>query len=871
MKDRAMKITVYEQNAVSREQEPVTVGVPCAKGWLNKNEAIQLLDNTGAIISSQVAPLAFWGDGTVKWMLLDFVVSITRNSVTTLTLKKCNDPESKDGVTVEIVEKGIKVNSGIAEFYVKTDCFALLSKIAFEKESVLDSKQQCILVDQNDAEYRPIVSDSTVEVNGPLRTVVKLNGKFSKEEKKICNFEVRLHFYSGKSYVKIDFTLINLNPSQHMGGLWDLGDPGSVLFKDLSLYFKLPGDTPGKISFCSESNETMKDVTGDHLEIYQDSSGGVNWQSETHLNSKGEIPVSFNGYKITIDKHEKIKKQGRANPIVSLTNEQNGISAGIAHFWQNFPKAIESHDNQLVLRLFPGQYNDLYELQGGERKTHTMYLDFTGNKDALNWIHKPLRPVVPRKNYADSGAIPYMSSCSFEEDAQYDVLLKGSITGSQSFFEKREVVDEYGWRNFGEVYADHEAIGHTGEMPFVSHYNNQYDQIYGFLKEFIASGEPKWFELMDDLATHVYDIDIYHTSGDRPGYNYALHWHTNHYLEAKSCTHRSFSKGHLDKYDPQFYGGGPSMEHCYASGFMYHHFLTGDPRSRESVHGLAEWICKTMVKEDCILGVLFDVKKKLPIWKRVVAGEKIRSDRYPFTRGSGNAISALLDAFTLTHEARFLEKAEEIIRGCVHPCDTIESRNLLNAELGWSYNVLLQAFGKYLDLKNEIEQLDEMYDYTQQSLLQYARWMFNNEYPYLEKKEELEFPNETWPAQDLRKSCVFYFAAKHSNGTEREKFLNKALYFHKYTIQKINEFDTKLLARPIALIMQNRWMYSYFSEHPESSCHIISQPQKFIRQDEFWTKLSILKYLTGSAIHSLKRFSLKNERHWLDCRRCKHA
>ncbi len=45
--------------------------------------------------------------------------------------------------------------------------------------------------------------------------------------------------------------------------------------------------------------------------------------------------------------------------------------------------------------------------------------------------------------------------------------------------------DEYGWRHFGDLYADHEAVGHSGETPRVAHYNNPYDVIYGAIFQWL--------------------------------------------------------------------------------------------------------------------------------------------------------------------------------------------------------------------------------------------------------------------------------------------------------------------------------------------------------------------------------------------------
>ena len=45
-------------------------------------------------------------------------------------------------------------------------------------------------------------------------------------------------------------------------------------------------------------------------------------------------------------------------------------------FWQNFPLAMEAGDAAVTVRLFPRQSAAPHELQGGERKTHEIWLTF---------------------------------------------------------------------------------------------------------------------------------------------------------------------------------------------------------------------------------------------------------------------------------------------------------------------------------------------------------------------------------------------------------------------------------------------------------------------------------------------------------------
>src|SRR6185295_10147664 len=197
------------------------------------------------------------------------------------------------------------------------------------------------------------------------------------------------------------------------------------------------------------------------------------------------------------------------------------------------------------------------------------------------WLRTPCTATLDPAWYAAAGAVAYLSPASACDDVKYRELIQAAIDGPDSFARKREFIDEYGWRHFGDLYADHESAGHQGTEPLVSHYNNQYDAVGGFAVQFMRSGDSRWRELMEDLARHVADIDTYHTDRDKAAYNHALFWHTAHYVNAGTSTHRSYPR------DPKVGGGGPANEHNYSTGLLLHYLMTGDPLSRETVVGYA--------------------------------------------------------------------------------------------------------------------------------------------------------------------------------------------------------------------------------------------------------------------------------------------
>ncbi len=131
-------------------------------------------------------------------------------------------------------------------------------------------------------------------------------------------------------------------------------------------------------------------------------------------------------------------------------------------------------------------------------------------------------------------------------------------------------------------------------------------------------------------------------------------------------------------------------------------------------------------------------------------------------RASGNSLNTLIDAHILTRKGKYLPQAEAMIRCCVHPEDDIGKGDVLDVENIWMYTIFSQGLGKSLDVKAEKNESDPLLHYARQTLIRYARWMLKNEYLYLDKPENLEYPNETRAAQEIRKCNVLLYAVKYS-------------------------------------------------------------------------------------------------------------
>lgn len=607
------------------------------------------------------------------------------------------------------------------------------------------------------------------ELRGPVRRVFVVSGRLSGAPQIVLQWRVSV--WPGAALMAIETRIRNTRRARHRGGLWDLGDPGSMPFRALELTLSSPALPAASSGFWKTAPDARvrTAVPGERVSVIQFGSGGRCWRSTNHVAADGEVGVVQRGFEAS--SAAGILRGHRSQPVCGLRHDGSRLAAAIPEFWQQFPASLTLAEGRITCGLI-ADAGGVHELQGGEQKTRRVWLQFGAIDDArddrdvhasLDWVSTPPR-LLPEPEWTEAcnvfpwfaapDATPTQASANNIPGASAEHrlthYLREATGGDRSLTARRERIDEYGWRNFGEVHADHEQTHYRGSNTVISHYNNQFDLVYGGLLQEAASGNPGWADLYDPLARHVMDIDIYHTDDDRAVFNGGLFWHTDHYVDARTATHRTYSVHNQRPGQP--YGGGPCNEHNYTTGLLYYYYLTGHPEARDSVLTLAEWVLQMDDGRKTVFALIDDGPTGY-------ASHTVFEDYHGPGRGSGNSLNAVLDAWLLTRSDRYLQKAEELIRRCVHPAQDIAALNLLDAEGHWSYTVFLTALGRYLQVKREAGDLDAMYTWARDSLAHFGCWMAEHERPSLSCPEELEYPTEAWAAQDFRKANALRIAA----------------------------------------------------------------------------------------------------------------
>lgn len=799
-------------------------GVPLPRGMFSANTLVNLVHEDNTIVSCSSKVLGLWPDKSVRWMLLEGVAKLrqsgstrfflTHASYQSLSIKPQWVYNQADSITLQLKNTSLQLSKSAflcintehllsaVECYISLeDQATALANIETQYEVVYDKEQQPLFCD--------IEQSATLSLNG------------DGAEKKYLNLSAELRIYYQSGAIQLTLTLHNPQAHIHHGGKWDLGNENSIFVRDFSLQFTIEKAATKtfvshKLRSLNELGQYAKRFTD--LFIIQHSSGGEFWNSPNHKSRDNQIHLKQRGATIALDMEvDKAISIDRPEPLVAMTSKSQRAVIHPQHFWQKFPTRL--HATGQYVRLDYTDSQQAFELQPGEKMSHTMTFwlqDEDKQSELSDALLEPIELMLSPSLLQHTAVLPWFVPTHQHDPLQ--ILINEGIFGEQNFFKKREALDEFGWRNFGDIYADHEAANHTENVPFVSHYNNQYDPLYGFLKQWMLSGEDKWKSLADDLFDHLVHIDIYHTELDKPEYNNGLFWHTDHYLQAETASHRTYSKHQpSDVYQDHAGGGGPGSHHCYTSGLVLYYWLSGNKKAFQCMLKMNDWMHYIYEGDRTLLGLVLAVKNanhlRVPFTRRLLLGagtgtvRNVFTDKYPLDRGTGNYVNAILDAYELTQDLQYLDDAERVIVKTISSQDDVSERNFEDIENTWYYVVFLQSVAKYLYFVSKGPQSLAPYRRAwapiKSAFLHYVHYICEKEQPYLTQQEKLEYPNDTWTAQDLRKVQLLVIGSVYANNEEKAQFINKATELNDWIMSRLQQSDERAYTRILTLMMQN--------------------------------------------------------------------
>ncbi|ORT55729.1 Tat pathway signal sequence domain protein [Streptomyces sp. CB03238] len=344
-----------------------TLGVPWPKGAHPSGQTFTLTTDNGKGVPVQTWATAYWPDGSLKWTA--HAVGPEAAGSEKFTLTPGTPAASARQVTVTETGRRITVDTGTIRTVVSKDGGKLVesvtrggTKIATDGRLVLLRQSDLDDGDQGNAKWERFdgeISGATVEQRGPVRAVVRIDGKHRKGSRSWLPFSVRLYFYAGAESFRMVHT-ITYDGDQNKDFIRGLGVRFTVPMRDAAYdrHIRIAGEGKGFLT------EAVQGITG----LRRDPGAAVRaaqvkgeklpdpstWDQRVtsrlaHVPHWGDYTLSqlsadgFTLRKRTKPGHGWITAGGggRASGFGYVGGVSGGLSFGLRDFWEKHPAQLD--------------------------------------------------------------------------------------------------------------------------------------------------------------------------------------------------------------------------------------------------------------------------------------------------------------------------------------------------------------------------------------------------------------------------------------------------------------------------------------------------------------------------------------------------
>jgi hypothetical protein len=554
-------------------------GIPWQKGKVQKNQMFVLKTSSGKALPIQTWPLAFWPDGSVKWS--GMAVSLSGDEQGPFLVQKSNAAiTAGNTLTVTKNTKYFQINTGELQARIPFSGNNFIEEMVLKGTTVVsDGQLLCTLEDRSQYESSGIllyqkftgkISKVTLDQSGPVRAVVKIEGKhFSlTSQREWLPFTIYLYFFAGQSEVRMVHSIV-----------FD-GDEQKDFIDELAIVFNIPFREEVQnrhIAFSGENGgvwaEPIQPLDGrrviTHPEIrnpYQVQLTGERIPDKsTYTLPNQQLLTDFavwDGFKLvqsSADGFNITKRTGtesswlaagagkRSEGLVYAGDVSGGLAVSLKNFWQSFPASLEvlkarSSDGQIKMCLWSpdaqpmdlrhydtiahglnSTYEDVQEglsTPYGVARTSELILFPVSSVPSKEKIAKmsregaePARLVSTTEYYHEAGAFGNLWSLP-DRSTPTRLWIENQLDSSILFY--RKMIDQhywYGFWNYGDIMHSQDAPRHVWRYDIggMAWDNSELAPDMWLWYSFLRSGDPGIFKMAEAMTRHTGEVDCYHT------------------------------------------------------------------------------------------------------------------------------------------------------------------------------------------------------------------------------------------------------------------------------------------------------------------------------------------------------------------------
>ena len=557
----------------------VSWGVPFDKGKITVKQAFSLSNAEHTDLQLQSWPLAYWPDGSVKWM--GFAASVQPSEY--FQLQTNPNSNTTNNTFAENFADSILINNGIYKCVINKKGKSLFKTISINNRTISENGRLiCKLENREKLDdgilsyetYESEIKEAILEQSGPVRTVIKLSGvhRSVSKNREILAFVVRLYFYKDiqqirlvhsfiydghqdKDFIKalgivFDVPLREKDHNRHIrfsgenGGLWN----ESVKPLSGRNPFIYLGDK--SLSVKQFAGESLPEITPIDTVAYHDFINFPSWDDYklTQLNPNGfSISKRTNNHSSWLHADD----GNRASGLVLVGDISGGLAVSLKDFWQSYPASLEinhARSEKAQLKVwFWSPDAEAMDLRHYDTIPHDLIATYEDVQEGLSTPYGIARTSeltlfpfsqLPTKQQtvemADLGENSPQLVCSpeylHEVKAFGSWSLPDKSSASKEWIENRldssilyyqQSIAErhwFGFWNYGDVMHTYDPLRHIWKYDVggFAWDNTELAPNNWLWYSFLRSGRADIFRMAEAMTRHTSEVDAYHT-GDMKG------------------------------------------------------------------------------------------------------------------------------------------------------------------------------------------------------------------------------------------------------------------------------------------------------------------------------------------------------------------
>lgn len=563
----------------------VSWGVPWPKGAVAKNQVFTLSGQGGATLPLQTWPLAYWPDGSVKWSGFSTVTAAGTAGPFTLAARsptaEASLPTATAVLAVRELNDAIEIDTGSLQARLPRHGPFLLQSITVAGRVVAQqARLVCLLQNGPQADFdAPVSIESfqseiekvTVEQSGPVRAVVKIEGKHQARQgsRAWLPFTVRLYFFAGEQPIRLVHTFVfdgdyqkdfirglgivfDLPMREEMqnrhvrfsgggqglwaepiepllGFNWGVRSPaGGNVYRD-----QIAGNRiPNQAELDPDSQKTLAALTvwGDYR-LFQPNAGGFTVEKRTGAQSAWIAAGAGH----------------RSTGLVFAGDVSGGLAVGLKNFWQSYPAGLEvrnARTDTAELRVWlwspeaPAMdlrhydtvshgLNATYEDVEPDLSTSTPFgVARTSELTLYPAAALPTKEETVRQ--AEAAVAPPLLVCTPqylhrvgafgvwslpERNTPFKIRVEDHLEATTRYYQKAvEQWNWYGFWDYGDIMHSYDAARHVWryDVGGFAWDNEEQGTDMWLWYSFLRTGRADLFRMAEAMTRHCSEVDCYH-------------------------------------------------------------------------------------------------------------------------------------------------------------------------------------------------------------------------------------------------------------------------------------------------------------------------------------------------------------------------